>query len=252
MSINEHELERMSRCPIMVERSPTNVGLCSRLLVEKVLRHAFEGKIVSLEDIRKNFTLLWNSAYTHGIDIKSWKPPPIKVGDPYWAGIRNGRTISYRLFSLILNYEVLHPEQLYNLILNGYTIQGSYALIRKRKGASIPSVLIPYIHAPTLQHDQVVPPRPIALSRYVDAKMSEVYKEIHVLHYPLLKGKEWTNKYINEALAKTYLCSMLEVAKLNPNYPTLGNHCIDCSTKPCMEVFNIGRQNDHRRHGWQE
>lgn len=243
--INEYELEQKAKCPIMVSQSPSEVGLCGYLLASKALRAAFEGKHPVLADIRGDYIRLWNQAWFKG---KENKIPIPKAGDPYWKGIHSGRTISYRLFNLLLAYEVLHPEQSYYLILNGYTIQGSYALLRKRKGAGIPTVLILYMHAPTLQHDQAVPPRLVALSRYVDAKMSEVYKEIHVLHYPLLKGKEWINKYINEALAKVYLYSMLEVENTSPVYPTIGEHCKDCSTKPCLEVFNIGRQNDHRRY----
>lgn len=247
-TFNELALERIAKCPIMVTEDLTDVEFCGYLLAERVLRHEFEGERASLEDIRKDFTFLWNAAWFPGVDYKTWKAPPMKAGSLYWKGINAGRTISYRLYSLLLDYEVLHPEQPYNLILNGYTIQGKYTLLRKKKGAKIPNVLMLYMNAPAIQHDQAIPPIVTLLCRYVDVKMTETYHEVHVLHYPLLRGKAWTNRLLNEVLAKKWICSMLEVAKLKPDFPTMGEHCKDCSTKPCMEVFNLGRQNDHNWH----
>lgn len=241
MIVTERALQRVSLCPMLVPMKTSNLESCAYALAEKVIRQSFEGKLPVLEDIRKQFTDLWNSAWYLGIDRKLWRTPPLKVGDPYWAGIHLGRTISFRVFSLVLDYEVMHPEQPYNLILNGYTIQGRYALLRKRKGARVPSVLVLHMQSPAMKHEHSMPPDPISLARYVDMKMGSFHKDVHVLHYPLVKGKEWLNKHVDEPLAKDYLHNMIKVVLLNPRYPAIGSHCADCETRPCMEVYSIGR-----------
>lgn len=241
MPIDEKELARIALCPMFVPGEQSKLELCADTLTTIAIRRAFEGKLLKLEDIRSQFTYLWGCSNFSGTDSKAWCIPPMKAGNPYWVGIHQGRTISFRIFSLVAGYEILHPEQPYNLILNGYTIQGRYALLKKPGRSGIPNVLVTYLNAPSLRHEIAMPPDPISLSRYVDVKMATMYKEVYVLHYPLLKGKEWQNKEINEAVAKRYLSSMLDVVALNPRYPTAGSHCMGCEDKPCMEVFKLDR-----------
>lgn len=221
----ENDLERLSKCPIGYWGIPQE-DTCSRSLVTWALRKSFEGKLLkskdSLSEIRGKFIDLWK-------DAKIAKDPGTLA-----------RTVGYRVFTLLLDYEVVHPEQPYNLVLASHTIQGKYALLRKRKGEKLPFTLVLHTKAPTLQKGMALPPDPIALARYIHVHAQDGYSNAQMLHYPIYKGKLWLNKWINLELAKRYLLSILKAASLDPSHPVAGDHCKTCLTKPCMEVFKNG------------
>ncbi len=222
MIISEQALERLIQCPLMTPTSPSNAETCAYALASWTLRQAFESKFRGKpQDILHKI---------RGKVIELWE------GNKAEAGIVS-RTAAFRLFNLILDYEILHLEQPYNLILSGYTIQGKYALLRKRIGECLPHILILYTSEPELKHDQVFPPDVATLARYVHVYTNAGYIDAQVLHYPIFKGKPWINKTLNVALAKRYLEDMLRVVGLHVQYPVIGKHCVHCSTKPCLKVF---------------
>lgn len=223
MIFNEQELKRLTLCPLMTPASPSHAEVCAYTLASWTLRRSLEGEFKgSANDILHEI---------RGQVIKEWKK-----GSKEDPGLVS-RTIGFRLFNLILDYEVLHLEQPYNLILAGYTIQGKYALLRKRRGASLPFMLALHTFEPKLKHDQILPPDVITVARYVHVVTCTKYKDVQVLHYPIIRGQMWTNKTIGIPLAQQYLEGILKVAALNPKYPSSGAHCESCVTKPCLEIF---------------
>jgi len=223
MIIQEQELERLIRCPLMTPTGPSKAETCAYALALWVLRQSFEDKLLGkpteiLHTIRGKMLELWE-------------------GDKLEAGALS-RTAAFRLFNLVMDYEVVHLEQPYNLILRGYTIQGRYSLLRSRKGDRLPHVLMLYTHEPDLRHDLTLPPDVATMARYVHVYTNAAHKDAQVLHYPVFKGKPWLNKGLDVSLATLYLESMLRVVALRPEYPVMGSHCVKCETKPCLEVFD--------------
>lgn len=165
-------------------------------------------------------------------------------GDPG----RIARIAGFKLFNLVLEYEVIHPEQPYNLVLSGYTIKGKYTLLRKRRGEQLPYILILHENAPALKKEITLPPDVLSMARFLHSRFQEGYADVQVLHYPVLTGKWWLNKTINPALARSCLQDMLKVVALQSRFPSIGDHCRSCDSKPCMEVFRNG-QDDNRGAG---
>lgn len=225
MIIQELTLEHLLQCPLMTPTGPSKEETCANALASWTLRRAFEDKFLGkpqdiLHDIRGKVLELWD-------------------GPPEEAGLL-ARTAAFRLFNLALDYEVIHLEQPYNLILSGYTIQGRYALLRKRRGEELPLVLILHDAEPSMKKEQALPPDVITLSRFVHVYKNTGYKDAQVIHFPVFRGKVWFNKFIDVNLATKYLESMLKIAALNPSFPIMGGHCSKCTTKPCLEIFKNG------------
>lgn len=222
MIINEFALRKLIQCPLFDPAPPTHSDICAKELTRWALRESFNNKFTGeAKDIAHR---------VRGAVLDFW------TGDKKEVGTL-ARTVAFRLFSLITDYKVIHLEQPYELVLNGNTIQGEYALLRKRIGEKLPYILILHTEEPAYRHDQILPPNIITLARYLHLHTSTNYNDAQILHYPVFRGKSWLNKTVNHTLAKTYLCSMLEVAQLHPQYPVLGDHCKGCVTKPCLEVF---------------
>lgn len=209
-------------CPLIDPAPASHAEVCAEKLTGWVLRKSFNGKFGgAVQDIAHEI---------RGAVIDFWG------GDKKEAGTL-ARTAAFRMFSLIIDYEVIHLEQPYDLVLNGHTIQGKYALLRKRGGEQLPYILILHTDEPILRHDSTLPPDVITLSRYLHLHTTTQYSNAQILHYPVFRGKSWFNKTVNSTLAKTYLCSMLEIANLHPTFPVLGEHCKECISKPCLKVF---------------
>jgi hypothetical protein len=222
MLFKETELERLMLCPLMVPTGPSKMETCAQALTSWALRKSLEGSLKGTP-----------SDILHIIRGKV-----LELHDTTDHVGTLARTTAFRMFNLLVDYEVLHLEQPYNLILAGYTIQGKYALLRKRKGACLPYVLVLHTEEPKLKHNHALPPSLDVLARWVHVTTTTKYSDARVLNYPVLRGRSWVNKGLDSALAKQYLESMLKVASLRPNFPRMGEHCESCATKPCLEVFN--------------
>lgn len=222
MYFKEVQLERSAQCSLMPPKVLSELETNVNILTAWVLRQSFESKLTGEpEDILHKIRGKFISLFTKDKDR---------------AGAYS-ITIAFRLFNLILDYEVLHLEQPYDLILDGYTIQGKYALLRKRKGIKTPHILVIHINEPDLKHDHSLPPDIITMSRYTHLITNTGYKEGYVLHYPLLKGRHWINKKLDISLINLYLRNITKHSVLNLQFPSMGAHCKGCNTKPCLTVF---------------
>lgn len=225
MIINERTLQDLLQCPLIVPAKSSHEEECSNEMTKWILRQAFDGKLKGE-----------SQAVLHAIRgkvISTWQ------GDKKDIGIL-ARTIAFRLFSLVLDFEVIHLEQPYQLVLDKHVIQGSYALLRKRAGERLFHILINHTNVPEIKKKQALPPDIVTLSRYTHLYTTTEYTDAQILHYPIFRGKAWLNKHINITLAKSYLNSILVTAANNPQYPVVGKHCDNCVTKPCMEAFKNG------------
>lgn len=230
MNIQEKTLEYLTQCPLMDPADPSKEEVCANELASWILRQSFDGKFNGkIQDILHNI---------RGKVLELWS----KNNTTSELGVSIGtlaRTSAFRLFNLVLDFEVVHLEQPYNLILSGYTIQGKYALLRKRKGEELPYVLILHSTEPNMRKEQILPPDVATLARYVHAHVNAGHTNAQILHYPVFRGNIWYNKTINITLAIEYLISILKTAQIHPEFPSAGNHCVRCVSKPCLEVFKV-------------
>jgi hypothetical protein len=223
MIIQEKTLVEMIKCPLLVPMPASDSEACAQELASWTLQQSFRSKFKGeAKDILHNM---------RGKVLDLWKGDKRDIGTL-------ARTMAFRLFILVTDYEVIHLEQPYNLILSGYTIQGKYALLRKRSGERLPYLLILHTNEPDLRRRQALPPDPVTMARYSHLYTTTQYTNAQVLHYPVFRGKVWFNKSLNVPLAKKYLESMLRIADLRQQYPVAGDHCLGCATKPCLEIFN--------------
>lgn len=226
MIIQEQTIERLLQCPMLVPMPISDSEECAQELASWTLQQSFRGKFRGeAKDILHEM---------RGKVLDLWEGNRKEIGTL-------ARTIAFRLFSLVVDYEVIHLEQPYNLILGGYTIQGKYALLRKRSGERLPYLLILHTNEPDLRKRQILPPDPVTMARYVHLYMTTQYTNAQVIHYPVFRGKVWFNKELNIPLAKQHLESIMKTIALFPSFPTAGDHCSKCATKPCLEVFTSGR-----------
>lgn len=224
--INELSLQRFAQCPILVPNGPSKLEFCSFALMRWALRKFFQSSSMSnsfLSDLRGKFLDEFKKLSTDKAETEE--------------AIKYCASIARRIFELVVEYEVLHPEQPYDLILGKYTIQGEYALIRKRNEGAKPYVLVLHNAAPTARYDAKLPPDFISLARYINVRNETQYRDIGILHYPVIRGKPWTIKYINETIAHDYLHGILKAMNNLPLFPSFGSHCAGCLTKPCMKVL---------------
>ena len=227
MNLHEQYLERLVHCPIMDPEPPTQLETAGRELSAWALRQSFQGKLVGkpeevLHDIRGRVL-------------------------EYISDGTKARRIAYRLFKLLLEFEVVHLEQPYNLIVAGYTIQGEYALLRSRKGECIPHVLIVHPEEPSQRNFHAMPPDTVSLLRLLHARTNTKFSNARLLHYALTSAKYWIVKDLNTGLARKYVEDIIKVAALRPQFPSIGEHCRRCRSKPCLGVFN--GQDDNSRTG---
>lgn len=222
MIIQEQDLERLIKCPLMVPIEPAKTETCAKELALWVLHQSFEEKFKGqpadiLHNIRGKVLDLWGNNIEGG---------------------SISRTVAFRLFNLILDFEVMHLEIPYNLTLNGHTIQGKYALLRRRRENSAPNILVLHDIEPSIRKEQAIPPDIITIARHAHAYINTGRTNAVVLHFPVFRGKPWYNKHISIPLAIKYLSDMLKIASLNLQYPSMGEHCKECKTKACLEIFN--------------
>lgn len=215
----EQELERLLKCPLL---DPTYLTVSEkvRLITNWALRKSFEGKFYNLlpENVLRQ--------------IRG------RILEDYPTEGTLARVTGFRLFQLITNYEVIHLEQPYNLVLSEYTIQGKYALLRKKAGERLPYVLVLREVEPELRNTQQFPPDVVTLARYIHVLTTTQYTNAKVLQFPVLRGEVWTNSNLSIDLAKRYLQSILKIAAIKPDFPIVGEHCNSCIAKRCLGVYN--------------
>lgn len=215
----EQELERLLRCPLLDPSYLIRMDAI-RQLVNWALRKSFEGKFPGS---------LLPEQVLHQIRGR--------ILEEYPTEGTLARVAGFRIFSMIMKYEVVHLEQPYNLVVSGYTIQGQYALLRKRTGAQHPHVLVIRDTEPELRATQAQPPEVVTLARLIHVLTTTQYTDARVLQFPVFRGTLWTTKDLKMPLAKSYLESMLKIASISPQFPIVGEHCSQCISKRCLEVF---------------
>jgi hypothetical protein len=236
MVVSEDNLNVNTLCPLMdIELSSTDIEECAYALLRWAILRKQDGLDVELPKLREKYVNLWN---------KKWfKDQEIKVPDtgPYWEGPKKARIVAKRIYDLLLEYEILTPEQPYKLVLDCYTIQGLYALIRKKIGNKQVFVLVIHTSPTTYKAS----PDLRSLARHLHAtKTYPNYNKIGLLHWTIIRGKEWKNKYINSNLSSNWLLTSLRLISSSEKFPVPGPHCVNCKSKACQEVF-IERQNDN-------
>jgi hypothetical protein len=232
--VNEQTLLDFGICPIYVRPDEGLLEKTANELLKYAVIRVFKGihEVPTLQFLREQYVSIWNSHWFGD------KPVVIPSSGPYWQGPKRAPTVSRKIFDLITHYEILHPEQPYELVLNGYTIQGRYALVRKTTESGHPTVLV--VHNKEPRHK--ASPDLLSLARFVHVKMTHLqYHEVDILHFPLLRSKPWRQINIDEKLATNWIKNAIFAIANNRTFPTAGPHCATCTTKPCMKVFDDRR-----------
>jgi hypothetical protein len=226
--ISEDRLNSYAICPLYNPPTAEPIQVQAEGLFKWAMLRTFDGihDPPDLTGLRERYVSLWN---------KHWfgdQPKTLPATGPYWDGPKASRGVARRIFEFLDKYEVVHPEQPYDLKVDKYTIQGRYALVRRKTQTGHPSVLVVHDRAPLYKAS----PDLRSLARFTHANTTEYYKEIGILHLPLLRGQVWSQVDINETLATTWLRAILDQIP-GVQYPVPGSHCMSCEGKPCMGVF---------------
>jgi hypothetical protein len=225
--ISEADLLRFATCPLGDPREENKLVQAARILWRSQLLRGFEGLPLStLEHMRERYTAHWNKLW-FGSAIKA-----LPVSGPYWEGPKKAATVSRRLFQFFTRYQVLQPEQVFELHVDKYTIQVGYAIVAKRSN-EYPYVLVLHGHAALHKTS----PDVLSLARLVHASKTTFHNHIGLLHVPMLRGEPWKQKQVDEFQAERYVQALATQMSANLLYPAPGPHCLGCISKPCMGVF---------------
>jgi hypothetical protein len=222
MIISEDDLEKYSTCVLInkiKKETADDIFATSVKTMEWVLIQMADSSIPELGSIRTKF-------------IYNWKKLRKQEDDPfYWDGPIKAAGQAVKLYKLALKYKCTIPLTKYTYTIGNNTVEGSVALLADNKK---------YPKSYVLNHIDVVYQRPIftehkALARWLYIKEEYDIAELGILHFPLIYGTSWKDRFINEPLAKEWLGSILETAG-NIRYPRAGNYCARC-TAPCKELY---------------
>ncbi len=220
MVIKEDDLEKYSTCILINKIEEPEPFATSIETLNWVLIQLASSYIPDLEDIRANFIFNWKLKHT--------------VQDfDYWVGPQRAASIAVRLYKLALNYKCIIPMTGYKYTIGDNTIEGQVALLTDDKKYPRSYVLNPIVIAPPGKKPVFTEYK--ALARWLYIRNTYDNAELSILHFPLLYGVSWKDRYIDESLAKKWLDSILKTAS-NIQYPRAGTYCRQCSA-PCKELY---------------
>src|ERR1035437_8418381 len=78
-------------------------------------------------------------------------------------------------------------------------------------------------------------PNYTVLAQWLAAREEVDTVELGVAHLPMLYGKPWLTKDVNEQLAKQWLNHLVAEAAVKRDFPRTETQCMTCS-QPCKEV----------------
>jgi hypothetical protein len=229
VTITETSLRDWSLCSMLrrkAEEADASFETGTRLL-QLMLLERFNGHLVPLANMREKFTHMLKRDFYRDVETSN------STSSSFWMNIRTGISVARRIFSFILDHEVIRPITPYELNFAGHRIVGKYALVRRNTGKQPPMVLM----APHSQQRKAFDkPDPMALSRYLHATMQAGDEPIGIYSLPIIWGKPWKRKDIREPLVHAWLSNILNGVNANTVYPSPGFHCDTCR-RPCLEVF---------------
>lgn len=236
MLIQESNLVNSVKCPLY-NRVSTDLEICALKVLRAALAASFNKNPIGLPGLRELFVKNWDAIW----HINNEKIPE---SGPYWEGPKAGRALATRIHSLLLSYEVLQPIQPYELLVQTYTIQGEYALLKERGKSGAINVLVP--HASSFY--RIDQPEPTGLIRFWHVLNTfPMYKNVRIFHFPLLKGRNSWQDFKDLPKVLTYVQGIVLSYTGNHLFARTGSHCDSCSGKRCMEIFNGGSYD----HSWQ-
>ena len=235
--VAEADLQSWAICPLTSPPADDTETSCARQTLNWALLEAHNNLILTPEVLRARYIKEWNTFWPS-------KQEREKSAE-YWQGVRLGSSFAQRVRQFLLGYEVLHPVEKYYLSFGGHTIIGSYSLVRRRAGKDIPMVLVWHRR----RSPQAGRPDLLSVARYVNAMMSGQHLDVGIYHLPVFRDNAWKQRGLRETLAHQWLRSILDSMQQDRRFPAPGGHCANCSTKVCMEVFDV-RQDDDCRKGW--
>lgn len=230
MIIKETQLVDYGICPLYDRKEEGNLEKAAADTLRFILLRIFKGihDRPTVAFIREKYVDIWNN-YWFGD-----QPKVIPNSGPYWEGPKRAATVGRKIYELISRYTVIHPEQPYNLLLNGYTIQGQYALLCRNGENGYPYILV--THSQDYRHK--IYPDLMSLARFIHVKMTHQYMIVNILHFPLLRSKPWKHSNIDEKIATKWVSNVLSLIYKDEKFPTLGPHCSTCLSKSCLKVFD--------------
>jgi hypothetical protein len=230
--LSESELQRHSVCPLFdgVEVHPMEQP--AEQTFRWALRERHSGVIRPVTDLRARFVEIWAKAW--GAAAKT---------SEYWKGPNMARSYGRRLYEFLLNLEVIHPFQPYELKLGAGLVRGENALVLCRPARQEPYQLVVNTYLRRPQPDVLRVPNYRGLAQWLAARDQSESVDIGIVNMPLIYGDRWTVRNVDEALARTWINAIVKTAAENLMFPRAGKQCETCS-QPCKKVTS--GQNDHR------
>jgi hypothetical protein len=119
----------------------------------------------------------------------------------------------------------------YKLALEEGQIDVSYAIARlRRKDAPCLAVNLRRSKAP--QYHQY--PDFVGLARWLHLQTREPFKNIQILHVPVLNGGAWIERDVSKPLVRRQLNTILRTASEKEQFARVGPHCETCCSRRCL------------------
>jgi hypothetical protein len=222
MSLSESQLENYVRCPL-TQHSGFAEPVFGRIMMEAV-RTAMAQSLGRPEDSTA-------SSLSHLLS-KRWSNYHMRQADPdYDRGQRRIPFIAKRIADTLLDYQIVVPVLPYTLVLEEGQIDVEYAIARPwRKDAPWLAVSLRRSKAP--QYHQY--PDFVALARWRHLQTRERFKDIQILHVPVLNGKAWIEQDLSKPLVRRQLNTILRAARERDQFGRVGPHCEMCCSHGCV------------------
>ena len=195
------------------------------------LRERHNGVIRPVTDLRARFVALWSESWGNATKTQA-----------YWKGPDAARSFGRRLYEFLLNLEVIHPFQPYELELEAGTVYGENALVLCRPVRREPYQLVVNARLRRPRSREIQIPNYQGLAQWLAVRQKSEEVNLGIVNMPLLWGDRWTVQTVDEALARTWINAIVRSAAENLVFPRIGKQCETCS-KPCKKVTS--GQNDH-------
>jgi hypothetical protein len=186
----------------------------------------------------------YSVSYLRDLLSHNWEKYRGAVSDvEYFGGHRKNPGIAKRIGDLIRDYQFLGPLVSYELVLNGCSITGEYAVARPWRKES----LLLCVSLRRSKPPQYYPyPDYVACARWLHLQSREPGRDIQILHVPVLRGEAWIEKDVQLPLVRGLLDEILELMRRPLKVPNAGPHCKSCMLRNCLEKIHGSRPDGHQ------
>jgi hypothetical protein len=222
MNLSESQLQNYVRCPL-TQLSGFAEPVFGRIMLEAVRTAMAQSLSRPMDSTVPSFRNLLSAR---------WSQYRHKQADgEYYKGHRNIPFIAKRIADTLRDYQIVVPVLPYSLVLEEGQIDVEYAIARPwRKDA--PWLVFNLRRSKAPQYHQY--PDFVALARWLHLQTRERFKDIQILHVPVLNGKAWIERDLSKPLVRRQLNTILRAARERDQFGRVGPHCETCCSRRCL------------------